>query len=73
MAGAYAMFTRQADGSNTAAYAHVEFLVDRYGYLRVRWLGIADATTDRMTATLAQIKLLVDEPPRAPVQWGHRH
>ena len=73
VAHAYAMFTRQADGSNTAAYAHVEFLVDRYGYLRVRWLGIADAATDRMAATLGQIKLLVDEPPRAPVQWGHRH
>ncbi len=73
VASTYAMFTRQADGTNTAAYPHVEFLVDRYGYLRVRWLGVPDATAERMAATLGQIKLLVDEPPRAPVQWGHRH
>jgi putative copper resistance protein D len=72
VAHAYAMFTRQADDSNAAPYTHVEFLVDRYGYLRVRWLGVPDAA-DRTTATLSQIKLLVDEPPRAPVQWGHRH
>jgi putative copper resistance protein D len=72
VAHAYAMFTRQADGSPTTAYMHMEFLVDRYGYLRVRWLGVPDAA-DRTTATLSQIKLLVEEPPRAPVQWGHRH
>ena len=73
VAHAYAMFTRQADGSNTAAYTHVEFLVDRDGYLRVRWIGVPDAAADRMAATLSQIKLLVDEPAREPVQWGHRH
>jgi putative copper resistance protein D len=73
VAHVYAMFTRQADGSNTAAYTHVEFLVDRDGYLRVRWIGVPDAAADRMAATLGQIKLLVDEPPREPVQWGHRH
>jgi putative copper resistance protein D len=72
VAHTYAMFTRQADGSPTTAYMHMEFLVDRYGYLRVRWLGDPDAA-DRTTATLSQIKLLVEEPPRAPVQWGHRH
>jgi len=73
VAHAYAMFTRQADGSNAVAYTHMEFLVDRHGYLRVRWIGVPDAGDDRTTATLSQIKLLVDEPPRAPVQWGHRH
>ena len=70
---AYAMFTRPADGSNAATYMHAEFLIDRHGYLRVRWLGVPDAVADRAAATLGQIKLLVDEPPRAPVQWGHRH
>jgi putative copper export protein/mono/diheme cytochrome c family protein len=73
VADAYAMFTRQADGSNEAAYPHMEFLVDRHGYLRVRWLGVPDAASDRTAAALGQIKLLIDEPPRAPVQWGHRH
>ena len=73
VADAYSMFMRQADGSNEAAYTHMEFLVDRHGYLRVRWIGVPDAAADRTAATLGQIKLLVDEPPRAPVQWGHRH
>ena len=52
IAHVYAMFTRQADGSKIAAYTHVEFLVDRDGYLRVRWIGVPDATADRMAATL---------------------
>lgn len=73
VAQAYAMFTRQADGSNEAAHTHMEFLIDRHGYLRVRWLGVPDAATDRMAAALGQIDLLVNDPPRAPVQWGHRH
>ena len=73
VANAYTMFARQADGSNEAAYTHVEFLVDRHGYLRVRWIGVPDAAADRTAATLGQINLLVHEPPRAPVQWGHRH
>ena len=70
---AYAVFMRQADGSKLATYTHAEFLVDRHGYLRVRWLGVPDAAADGMAAALGQIKLLVDEPPRAPLQWGHRH
>jgi putative copper resistance protein D len=52
VAHAYAMFARQADGSNEDAYTHVEFLVDRHGYLRVRWIGVPDAAADRKAATL---------------------
>jgi putative copper export protein/mono/diheme cytochrome c family protein len=73
VANAYAMFAVQADGSNEGAQTHLEFLVDRHGYLRVRWIGIPDAASDRTADMLSQIDLLVHEPPRAPVQWGHRH
>jgi len=73
VADAYAMFARQADGSNDGARKHLEFLVDRHGYLRVRWIGVPDAAFERTTDTLSQIELLMREPPRAPVQWGHRH
>ena len=73
VAGAYALFARQGDGSSDSAPAHVEFLVDRHGYLRVRWIGVPDAPSDRTAETLRQVALLVNEPPRAPMQWGHQH
>ena len=73
VANAYAMFAGPADGSKEGAQTHVEFLVDRHGYLRVRWIGIPEAAPDRTADTLSQIELLVHEPPRAPVQRGHRH
>ena len=73
VADAYAMFAGRADRSKEGAKTHVEFLIDGHGYLRVRWIGIPEAASDRMAETLGQIDLLVHEPPRAPVQWGHRH
>jgi putative copper resistance protein D len=73
VANAYALFARQADGWNEGARKHLEFLVDRHGYLRVRWIGVPDTAFERTTDTLSQIDLLMREPPRAPVQWGHRH
>jgi len=73
VANVYAMFARQADGSNDGAWKHLEFLVDRHGYLRVRWIGVPDAAFERTADTFRQIELLRREPPRAPVKWGHRH
>ncbi len=73
VADAYPMFARETDGANDAAHTHLEFLIDRHGYLRARWIGVPDAAADRTAAVLDQVDLLVREPPRAPVQWGHRH
>ena len=73
VASAYAMFARQADGPTESARTHMEFLVDRHGYVRARWIGVPGAAADRSAAALRQIDLLVQEPPRAAVQWGHRH
>jgi putative copper export protein/mono/diheme cytochrome c family protein/peroxiredoxin len=74
VAAAYTMFARAKDtGSGELAPAHIEFLIDRQGYLRARWIGVPDAATDRMTWMLAQIELLKHEPPRATSSGGHAH
>jgi putative copper export protein/mono/diheme cytochrome c family protein len=73
VAKAYAMFAGRDIRANGGASKHFEFLVDRQGYLRVRWIGIPDAVSDRTADTLGQVDLLVHEPLRAPLQWGHRH
>lgn len=68
VATTYTMFARSDQGGSAEAPTHLEFLIDRFGYLRVRWIGVGSSAE-----TLRQIDLLVREPPRAPVQWGHRH
>ena len=73
MAAAYAMFARQPGGPNDPAPAHVEFLIDRQGYLRTRWIGVADATAERTKETLDRIDVLNREPARRPAPWGHAH
>jgi putative copper export protein/mono/diheme cytochrome c family protein len=72
VATAYTMFARRAQGANGAP-AHLEYLIDRFGYLRVRWIGVPEAAAGRSAETLRQIDVLVHEPQRAAVQWGHRH
>ena len=72
VATAYTMFARGAQGANGAP-VHLEYLIDRFGDLRVRWIGVPEAAAGRSAETLRQIDVLVHEPPRASVQWGHRH
>jgi copper resistance protein D len=73
VATTYMMFAREARGANGGAPAHLEYLIDRFGYLRVRWISVPEAAAGRSADTLRQIDVLVHEPPRAPVRWGHRH
>lgn len=73
VAMAYAMFARRGIESGDDAPAHVEFLIDRQGYLRARWIGVPAAATDRTAEILSQIKELHDERPRAPPPAGHAH
>jgi putative copper export protein/mono/diheme cytochrome c family protein/peroxiredoxin len=63
---AYAMFARQSADTGDAGPEHVEFLIDRQGYVRARWIGVPVAATDRTAEIRSQIKLLNDERPRAP-------
>ena len=74
VAAAYTMFARRKDAaSSELAPAHMEFLIDRQGYLRARWIGVPDAATDRMPWILAQIEVLKHEPPHALSSEGHAH
>jgi hypothetical protein len=52
---------------------HAEFLIDRQGYLRARWIGVPNAATDGTAQMLEQIDLLKRERPRAVGLWGHTH
>ncbi|HEV8256106.1 MAG TPA: copper homeostasis membrane protein CopD [Casimicrobiaceae bacterium] len=70
---AYAMFARRSIESGDDAPAHVEFLIDRQGYLRARWIGVPAAATDRTAEILSQIKQLDDERARVPPPAGHAH
>jgi hypothetical protein len=53
--------------------AHLEYLIDRQGQLRVRWIGTPANASERGAATLREIGVLFREPPRPAPQWGHRH
>ncbi|HYT95899.1 MAG TPA: CopD family protein, partial [Casimicrobiaceae bacterium] len=74
VAATYAMFAA-SDESNThrATPVHVEFLIDRQGYLRARWLSVPADQAERTREILAQASLLNEEPPREPVPEGHLH
>jgi putative copper resistance protein D len=73
VASTYMMFARQEANVDAGALAHVEYLVDRFGYIRVRHIGLPKATSAELAQTLRRIELLVTEPPRTALQWGHRH
>ena len=73
VAAVYAMLARQPGGPVDDVPAHVEFLIDRQGYLRVRWIGVAGTAVGRSAETLDRIDILNHEPPRRPAPWGHAH
>jgi len=73
VAMAYAIFARRGIEAGDDAPTHVEFLIDRQGYLRARWIGVPAAATDRTGEILSQIKQLDDERVRAPPPAGHAH
>jgi putative copper resistance protein D len=73
VATTYALFARQKQDARPETVRHVEYLVDRFGSLRARWIGVPAATSAWSVNMLRQIDVLAHEPPRPPVQWGHRH
>ena len=73
VASTYTMFARGAEDGPVAAVQHVEYLVDRFGSIRARGIGLPDARSKWSVRMLHQIAVLVHEPPRPPIQWGHRH
>jgi len=73
VAKAYAIFARRGIEAGDDAPAHVEFLIDRQGYMRARWIGVPATATDRTGEILSQIKQLDDERARARPPAGHAH
>jgi hypothetical protein len=70
---AYRLFAQPPDETSAAPPTHVEYLIDRQGQLRVRWIGIPASASERGAASLREIGVLFREPPRPVPQWGHRH
>jgi len=70
---AYMLFAQPPGEASAAPPAHLEYLIDRQGQLRVRWIGTLASASERGAATLREIGVLFREPPRPVPQWGHRH
>ena len=70
----YAMFAARdgADG-RSIAQSHVEFLVDRGGYLRARWLAVPTDSSKQTKAIIDQVAALNEEPPREAAPEAHIH
>jgi putative copper export protein/mono/diheme cytochrome c family protein len=74
IAAAYALFSGTgAVAASVAPQSHVEFLIDRQGYIRARWIPGEVPGWDDVAMLLAQIERLATEPPRAPAPDEHVH
>jgi putative copper export protein/mono/diheme cytochrome c family protein len=73
VAKAYAMFGRKDGDSSNVPPAHVDYLIDRQGYVRARWIGIPASPVDRAAEVFDQAELLARERQRAPLPAGHVH
>jgi putative copper export protein/mono/diheme cytochrome c family protein/peroxiredoxin len=70
----YTLFGRTASAERVLPIpTHLEFLIDRYGDLRARWLGFEKPGWDRMPDLLWQIQVLNREKPRSPVSERGLH
>ena len=70
----YKLFARSfSDESLIASPRHVEFLIDKQGYIRARWLPAENDAWQKIDALLEQVELLRKEKPRAPAPDEHVH
>jgi putative copper resistance protein D len=78
IAASYALLSRDLGPRETSPRAappvHVEFLLDRQGYVRARWLpGAPGRGWDSLQALVDQILLLDKETPAGPPPDEHVH
>jgi len=73
MAKVYALFARRGHDADDVAPEHAEFLVDRQGYLRARWIGVPDAAAERTLEIRVQAELLSQERPHTARPKWHAH
>ena len=70
----YKLFARSfADEALIAGARHVEFLIDRQGYIRARWLPAEGDAWWNLDRLLSQVELLRKEKPRGPAPDEHVH
>jgi putative copper resistance protein D len=72
VAAAYALFARSSAEPRSAP-AHVEFLIDRDGYLRMRWIGVPEVAARQTAEILDRLAILRRETPLPRAPWEHRH
>jgi putative copper export protein/mono/diheme cytochrome c family protein len=71
---AYSLFRRTPSAeAGPAMPTHIEFLIDRQGYLRYRRSPADGPGWDRIAALVERIQSLNREPPRPPAPEGHVH
>jgi putative copper resistance protein D len=71
----YMLYRRLPNNPSPAPPTHIEFLIDRAGYLRARWTpgaGAAGGWSD-LSRLKEEIERLASEPPRPPAPEGHVH
>jgi len=70
----YSLFARSfADEGLIASPRHVEFLIDKQGYIRARWLPTENQGWRDIQRLSSQVELLRKEKPRAPPPEEHVH
>jgi putative copper resistance protein D len=73
IADTYALFRRTPVAGVPRVPLHLEFLIDRQGYVRARWIPGAGAGWKDISRLLAEIARLDKEAPRAPAPEEHVH
>jgi len=70
----YTLFSRSFPDENLlTAPTHAEFLIDKQGYIRTRWLPSEGDAWKSIGDLLAQVAFLRKEKPRAPAPEWHVH
>ncbi len=71
---AYTLFRRTDSALRVLPVpSHMEFLIDRQGYLRARWIASGKPGWDRMPYLLWEVTVLNGEKLHPSIPKGHRH
>jgi putative copper resistance protein D len=70
---AYTLFRRDPVAGVPPMPTHIEFLIDRAGYLRARWIPNEEPGWREIGTLLREIDRLNREPPGPPAPEGHVH
>lgn len=74
VAAAYAIFQRTAMAERSSpAPHHMEFMIDRRGYLRARWLPQDRGAWPSAMELVRLVELVKLKPPGAPIPYRHAH